>query len=431
MHRTKLLLILLLVFTFFIRIIRIDYPSGYVFDEVYHAFTAREYAKNSKVAWEWWNAPPPGVAYEWTHPPLAKEIMALSLLLFRTEEAWAWRLPGVLFGTLSIYLLYKLALQLFKKESLALTAGFLFSIDGLNFVQSRTGMNDIYFVTFMLFSVLLLNKKKFFLASILLGLALASKWTALYLIIFEILLLIKSKAFRKKIAYFFLVPLIIYLISYLPFFLQGHSFEQFVDLKALVNCQLLKIENPCVTNFGLQNQMLHYHTHLVATHNYSSPWWSWPLNLVPVWYFVDYHPNNIVSNIFGGGNPLLFWMGFGAIVVTLWDYVKDKIRHLSGISSSLFIVLLGYFVFLLPWALSPRIMFLYHYSPSIPFMALALSYQLHTLTLQKGSPKLFFIILGIIFLSFVLIYPFLTGIPISRDLIDLFFTFNTAKNPFK
>src|SRR3989344_2060701 len=186
----KCILLLILLLTAFLRIYRLDFPNNYVFDEVYHAFTAKEYLRGGKEAWEWWTTPPPGVAYEWTHPPLAKEIMAASMFLLRSQDAWTWRLPGVLLGVLSVYLIYVLSKQLFKNNPAALIAAFVFSIDGLNFVQSRVGMNDIYFVTFILISLLFVLNNKFFYSALFLGLALSSKWAAIYtypLLIFVLL----------------------------------------------------------------------------------------------------------------------------------------------------------------------------------------------------------------------------------------------------
>src|SRR5579884_1886190 len=84
------ILIAILIFAAVSRLYNIWYPNSYVFDEVYHAFTAKEYVLNNKAAWEYWTTPPPGVAYEWTHPPLAKEIMALSMIIFHTFNSWAY-----------------------------------------------------------------------------------------------------------------------------------------------------------------------------------------------------------------------------------------------------------------------------------------------------------------------------------------------------
>lgn len=394
------LLILLLVFSFFIRVYKLDYPANYVFDEVYHAFSAKEYLKGSKEVWEWWTTPPPHVAFEWTHPPLAKEIMTANMFLVNSTQAWAWRLPGVIFGTINIFLVFKLAQILFKNDRIALLSAFLLSLDSLTFVQSRTGMNDIYVITFILSSLILFIQKKLLLSAIFFGLALSSKWTALYLSPVYLLLLVKDHQ-MKKLIYFIAIPPIIYLTTYLPFFILGHSFDQFIEL---------------------QKQMWWYHTHLKAAHDYSSPWWSWPLNLYPVWYFVEYQ-NEKMANIFATGNPFLFWAGISAIVITVVELIFKR-------SFALMITLLGFFVFWLPWAFSPRIMFLYHFSPSVPFLTIALGYQLNAIINSKQNAVLAVFILALIILGFILMYPFTTGVFLPRDLVGLFFYTNLTKNPF-
>ncbi len=394
----KKILIAILVVTAFLRLYRLDYPKGYVFDEVYHAFTAKEMLAGHKEAWEWWNTPPPGVAYEWTHPPLAKEAMVVSMFILHSTDSWAWRLPGALLGILSVYLVYLLGLKLLSEKA-ALIAAFIFSIDGLNFVQSRTGMNDIYVVTFSLLTLLMLLKKRFLLSAICLGLALSSKWAAVYLFLPVFVILIKDRKFLK-IPYFLAIPVLVYLTSYIPFFLLGHRPDQFIEL---------------------QKQMWWYHTGLKATHGYASPWWSWPLNLYPVWYFVDYQKNSM-ANIFASGNPAVFWIGAGAVLLTVWDALTKR-------SAKLMVILLGFFVFWLPWAVSPRIMFLYHYSPSVPFLALASGYQLSLLQ-EKRSRNLVLLLLGLMILSFLLIYPFLVGLQLPGEMIKIFFATNLSKNPF-
>lgn len=403
MLKNKNILILtgLLIFAFIIRVININYPNSFYFDEVYHAFTAQKYLEGSKEAWEWWTIPPLGVAYEWTHPPLAKEIMTASMFVFQTTESWAYRLPGVLFGVLGVLLIYLIADKLFKNKKVALLSAFIYSIDGLNFVQSRVGMNDAYFVALMLATVYFSLSKRFFIASIFLGLTIATKWTGLYLFGLVFIITILSKEYFK-LSYFIIISPIIYLLSYIPFFLLGHTSDQFIEL---------------------QKQMWWYHTGLKATHTYASSWWSWPLNLYPVWYFVEYHKNGWMSNIFASGNPAVFWLGFGAILVTIYDFIKTR-------SMSLLIVLLGYLTFFLPWALSPRIMFLYHYSPSIPFLTLALGYQLINLTDRREDKIAVFLIVLFITLTFGLFYPILTGIPLPKEVLLFFFSTNLTKNPF-
>lgn len=396
----KQVLLLIILFTTFLRLFRLDYPNKYIFDEVYHAFTAKEYLIGHKEAWEWWTKPPPGVAYEWTHPPLAKELMTLSMFLFHSQDGWAWRLPGSLLGVLSVFLVYLLAEQLLKSKSAAVISTFIFSIDGLNFVQSRVGMNDIYYVTFLLASLWLILRKKYFLSAVAFGLAISSKWAAIYFVILILYIIFHQRQF-KKLVFFFIIPPLVYLASYLPFFLLGHNFHQIIQL---------------------HQQMWWYHTKLKATHAYSSPWWSWPLNLYPVWYFVDYGKNTI-ANIFASGNPAVFWVGFASVILTGFEAVKKR-------SFNLLVIILGFLTFWLPWALSPRIMFLYHFSPSVPFLSLCLGHQLNTGFAELKNRKLVIILLILLALNFLIMYPFLTGVPIPRQLVKLFFLTNLSKNPF-
>ncbi len=417
----KNILIIILLFTAFSRLLRLDFPNAYVFDEVYHAFTAKEYVLGHKEAWEYFATPPKGVAYEWTHPPLAKETMAISLEIVHSMDAWAWRLPGVLLGILSVYLIYLLGKELFKSETAALLSAFTFSIEGLLFVQSRTGMNDIYVVTFMLLSLLLFLKNKYFFSSFMLGLALASKWSAIYFFPIIIILILFNYAVSKKLLlstrsliYFLIIPPILYLASYIPFFMWGFNWNDFQEL---------------------QHQMWWYHTNLRATHDYASPWWSWPFNLYPVWYYVSYEGDKI-GNIFASGNPIVFWVGFLSIIMTSWEMLKEFIMRSTFMNFlkkniSILIVLTGYYFFWLPWSVSPRIMFLYHYSPSVPFLSLALGYQLNKLTKDKKDRNTLIFLLVLMLLGFLFVYPFLTGIALPKNFMEWFFYTNITKNPFR
>ena len=396
-NKLRNFLIAILILTALTRFIRLDYPNAFVFDEVYHGFTSKEYLKTNREAWNPFASPPKGVAYEWTHPPLAKEIMTASMFLTQSTDNWAFRLPGAILGVISVLFIYLIGGQLLNKP-VGLIAAFIFSLEGLNFVQSRTGMNDIYFITFMLASLLFFLKHRFLLSAIFLGLSFSSKWAAAYILLFFILFIIKKREF-KIIPLFLIVP-IIYLLTYIPYFLLGYNADQFIEL---------------------QRQMWYYHTHLKATHDYASPWWSWPLNLYPVWYFVEYFEGKI-ANIFAAGNPIVFWLGIAGMGLTIKDYLKTR-------SEKLLVIILGYLIFWLPWALSPRIMFLYHYSPSVPFLTLSLGYQLNKLY-QSGQKTLVIALLTLMFLGFVLIFPFLTGIPLPKDFVQYFFYTNLTRNPF-
>ncbi|HEU5480192.1 MAG TPA: hypothetical protein VFU90_10190, partial [Candidatus Tumulicola sp.] len=65
-----------------------------------------------------------------------------------------------------------------------------------------------------------------------------------------------------------------------------------------------------------QAEMFHYHDTLKATHPYSSKWWEWPLDLVPVAYFYQDHRINqsdssgcCIYEITSMPNPAILWFG--------------------------------------------------------------------------------------------------------------------------
>jgi len=375
----KILLIIILLFSFITRLYKLGEPPKDYFDEIYHAFTARLVLHGDPKAWEWWNPHPEGFAYEWTHPPLSKLMMAGSMKILG-ENAFGWRFPQAIFGTLSVLLVYLLAKKIFKDEVLALIAAGIFSLDGLSLVLSRMGMNDIYVLFFVLLSVYLFLKEKDFWSAISFGLAIASKWSGIWTA--PILFILCLKRRKKFSIYTFLtfsiLPFIIYLSSYIPMFLTGHDLG---------------------TWWGMQKQMWWYHTGLDATHPYTSPWWSWPLMSRPVYLYTSDEVNGFVSRIYAIGNPLVFWFGLVSVFISLAYAYFEKNRNLA-------FVIFAYLIFFVPWAASPRIMFLYHYLPSIPFMAIAIAYIL------RRNPKTIAYFLVPSALLFIYFYPHWAGLSV-------------------
>ena len=396
-----LLLGLILVFTFLTRIINLGHPKAYVFDEVYHAFTAQEMVKGNPAAWEWWNSSPKGFAYEWTHPPLAKFFMAGGIVAGRSlgidSDFVGWRFPAAVFGVGVVFLAYQLAKKLFLSEKIALLAAFFLSCDGLVFVLSRIGMSDIYFTFFALLAILMAMNKKWMLMGLSWGMALAVKWTGLYLAL-PLFFIFVCFNWKKRLVFLKWLMVVclaagVYFFSYLPFFTSGHSFEQFSQL---------------------HRQMWGYHTRLKATHSYQSPAYTWPLDMRPVWFWVE-HKETLVSNIYALGNPIIFWPGL--VFLPLFFYYAFFEKRLY-----LLLVLICYFVFWLPWVFSPRVMFMYHYLPAVPFLAMILAWGLGKLNeLGKLGKFLFWGFLVLVLVSFFFFYPLWAGTPIHKDWLKFFF----------
>jgi hypothetical protein len=122
------------------------------------------------------------------------------------QFAFSWRLAGVLFGTLMAVGMYLLARILFRRRTVGLLVAAFTLLDGMLFAQSRIAMNDTYvggflLLAYVIFALLWLDggKRRYAfwlgmpLLGLVLGLALASKWVALYAIAsIGVLILIRS-----------------------------------------------------------------------------------------------------------------------------------------------------------------------------------------------------------------------------------------------
>jgi dolichyl-phosphate-mannose--protein O-mannosyl transferase len=392
------LLFIITVFTLTTRLLWLSEPSHEYFDEVYHTFTARIALHGDPKAWEWWNPHPEGFAYEWTHPPVAKLAMMGGMALFG-ENSLGWRLPAAIFSTASIPIIYLITRELFKSRDVAVLSSAVYALDGLPLVMGRIGMNDTYFIFFALLSFYFFIKQKYFFSSLAYGFSISSKWSALWLLpVFAVYFLSENKKailnlkFKKRflsLLWFAVIPPAIYLASYTPMFLTGHGLDIF---------------------WGTQKQMWWYHTRLKATHPFTSPWWSWPILKRPIWLYANTLPDGKVQNIYAMGNPLVFWFGLASVFLAAVHSFIENNKKLG-------LVVFAYVVFFIPWALSPRIMFLYHYLPSIPFLAIATGYIL------KKYPKLvtpFFIVALVLFIYF---YPRYTGMAIPKSLDNSYYWF--------
>ena len=380
-------LTIILILAGSLRLTNLGYPKAHIFDEVYHAFTAQELLANNLSAWIWWDTPPEGFAYEWTHPPVAKYGMVTGLVIFG-DGAYAWRFFSAIMGILSLYGVFQLTLKLFKSPPIASLATFLVSIEGLHLVQSRIAMNDIYMLAFLIWSLNFALDKNWKKSALLFGLSLASKWSALYgLFPLALIYLHSTKLNIRSILFSFrllLISLFSYLLTYTPFFLSGYTWSQLTEL---------------------HRQMWYYHTNLLATHSYQSTPGEWIFSLRPVWYFVDYGEK--VGNIYATSNPLLLWFGLVALILSLRKLKVFKHR----------LLLLLYLAFILPWVFSPRIMFFYHYLPSATFLMIILASWLSSLPARTR------ILLLILFtLAFLLLSPVFYGFPVSPTYWDTLFS---------
>ncbi|MGI5827841.1 MAG: glycosyltransferase family 39 protein [Patescibacteria group bacterium] len=404
-QKTTVFLLVILFFAVATKSWHLYHPQTYVFDEVYVGFTAEEYVKGNMKAWVWDYPTPKGFAYDWSHPPMGRLFMAVPIKLLGISS-FSRRIMPLLAGVAISFVVFHIAKELFpKKPTIGVMAAALTALDGLLLVMSRTALADTILAFFLLSMIYFFLKKNYLLSSLLFGAAVATKWTAIYSLGFIGLALLTYFPWKKSlkvigktvfkisgiISLYLVVGVDVYLLSYLPL-INHYGVDKFVEL---------------------QKQMYWYHTGLKATHPYQSSALSWPLLLRPVWFFVDYSKTT-VENIYALGNPLIFWGGLLAVAFTIWYAIVHK-------EKKLFYLLIAYAIFWVPWIFSPRIMFLYHYLPAIPFLGIILAFSLEKIS--SYSPKLKNISLVFLTAAFILFwffYPYWTAIPVSKEEVKRF-----------
>jgi len=121
---------------------------------------------------------------------------------------------------------------------------------------------------------------------------------------------------------------------------------------------------------GRQKSMFDYHDTLKATHPYSSKWWEWPLDYVPIAYYYQDHrrdtndPNGCcVYEITSMPNPVILWFG---LLCVPWVAVLAWRERNKGYA----LIVVTYLLQWLPWMRSPRITFAYHFYVDIPLICL-------------------------------------------------------------
>jgi dolichyl-phosphate-mannose--protein O-mannosyl transferase len=198
---------------------------------------------------------------------------------------------------------------------------------------------------------------------------------------------------------FIVVPLLVYLATYLPFFYHGDTFGNFLKLQA---------------------NMYEYHKGVTQSHPYQSSWWQWPLMLRPVYLSVVNLGEGVGGYIYMLGNPFTWYTGLLFLLLAIVQVVRKE-------TPVLLFTVLSVFAYWLPWALSPRkVVFLYHFLPSLIFLMLTSVYFLNELWNSSRRGRilviLYICIAGGVFFYF---YPVLSGWPIKETDIDRYMLLHT------
>ena len=396
-----------------LRLLHLGTPKGFVFDEVYYVDGARDYlAYGVEVT---------GQEPEFVvHPPIGKWLIALGIKLFGDHE-FGWRFMGALLGSAMIILIALIAHRLFRNNFLTVAASALMAMDGLALVHSRTALLDIYLSFFVLLATYLFLMRWHWWAAIALGLAISTKWSALYyLALFGVVALYRAftqntgrdliRPTLKTIVQYVLIPISIYIASWSGWFVSSRGWAR--DFSSNV-----------ITSFlHYHSQMLGFHTGLVQKHSYQANPWSWLIMGRPTSFFYETPKNcgadHCSQEVLALGTPALWWLATTAVAVVIGFWIKSFAS--KRYEPALNVIVTGIAAGYLPWFFfQKRTMFSFYAIVFEPFLILAIVYCAYIALLHFENKRNTYLLLGalglIILLNFIFFLPLYTGDVITYD----------------
>lgn len=184
-----------------------------------------------------------------------------------------------------------------------------------------------------------------------------------------------------------IVPLAVYVATFIPWLDVGHTF-------AIPNVG---------PGYGWSLDEMHaqafgFHYGQQAGHAASSPWWSWPLDLKPVWFYSHSFDLLRVATTYNGGNPVLFWAGVPAIGAALLLAWRRR-------SWALILVVVAFAFQFVPWARIERSTFQYHYLTAVIFAFVAVAFVLDEVLRDRWLRDYGIAFLVAVAVTGLLIYP--------------------------
>jgi len=455
-----------------------SFMNSTYFDEIFHPRAGYEHIHGLRT-------------WENTHPPMGKNFIAMGIRVFGMTP-FGWRFSGALFGVLMVPLLYAFARLLLKSNNWGLFAAAIFTFDFMHFAQTRIATIDSHVTLFIIAMYFLmymflhgvsrdsLRRKLIILGlcGICVGLAAASKWQGIYAIIglpvlflpalYRLYLSDRKQAttiFYACFGFFVAIPLVIYVLSYIPFMVGYHMFQP-------------EGQSWLRTVWNNQVGMYRYHAFLdVDYHPFMSSWWEWPLNLRPIFLYSNSGTaEGTRAAISSFGNPAVWWGGVAAIgfvlfyamdsgvikkltysfknamdmrpssldsrdaaidihSVLLWVAIVAQLLPWDGwpwilriaatvyivgfmvkrkVDSDIYFLLIAFWAQFLPWVGITRLTWIYHFFPSVPFIVLFVAWVFKRY-IKKPIMAIGYV--ALVIALFALFYPVLSGLPISVDFV--------------
>jgi dolichyl-phosphate-mannose-protein mannosyltransferase len=357
-------------------------------------------------------------------PEMGKLLIAAGEWVFGLNS-FGWRFASALFGSLAILLICRIARRMTRSTLLGCIAGLLMSLDGLEFVLSRTGILDIFLMFFVLaaFGCIVIDRdisraalaegvarrvggpagprlgirRWRVAAGIFLGLAVATKWDAAWYIVgfaalgtaWDIgarraagLASFVRGAFRETLwlpVTFVVIPLAVYLVSWSGWFATGTGYDRDYAQQHGVNIPVI---SPLYSLFEYHLQAISFGVGLKTPHPYQSQPWDWLLVTRPVAFFYEcytgpvagpahYCPSGYTGTewsqeVLAIGTPAIWWGSMVALLFCLGWWLLHRDWRAGA-------VLCGIVAGWAPWfPLVSRTKFYYYALEFEPFLILSI-----------------------------------------------------------
>ncbi|HEY1818557.1 MAG TPA: phospholipid carrier-dependent glycosyltransferase [Trebonia sp.] len=386
--------LLVTAFAAFFRFYRLSVPNAIIFDETYYAKDAWSILKHG-VEWNWLSVPSnPNyvnnqiIAGHYSaslfqacsgsacgeyvvQPEVGKLLIAVGEWFYGLNSL-GWRVAPAIFGTLAILLMCRVARRLTRSTLLGCTAGLLLSLDGLEFVLSRTGILDIFLMFFVLaaFGALVIDRdvsrgrlaeamvlrptdeagpalgirKWRVIAGLLIGLACATKqYGVWYIFAFVGLCIAWDIGARRTVGLrryvrgalvrdgkwlpltLGLIPLVTYVLTWMNWLVTSTGFDRDYAQGTGFNIPVLA---PLYSLFEYHKEMVQFGVGLSTRHPYESQPWDWFFITRPVALYWNTYTDQAglhvakgtgpwVQEVLAIGNPAIWWVSIPAMAFCL------------------------------------------------------------------------------------------------------------------
>lgn len=396
------LFILLFAADIILRLIQLDQPPGsLIFDEVYYVNVARVILHLPQTVGP--NGQPPfvgvplGLDPNHEHPPLAKLLITFSMWIIG-NNAYGWRIPSVLFGSISVLVFYLLMKRLSTHAIIPIVATFLFSFDNLVFVHSRIATLDIFALGFMLLGIYWYFSGHPFLSAV--GMALSALTKITGVAGFALIVGIHAVKFtqdRSKGK------------NWIDFF---SWFEKYTLTYAACFLLLLTIMDHWVGLSSIDHigYILKYSAALTSScpNGIASCPWQWLLNQITIPYLKvnvqetsgTITTNYLSVNFVGATNPAISFLTIPALLYCSYNYLERR-DDLSLVALALFAV--TYLPFYPAVILGQRITYLFYFLAAVPAVCAAIAYMIADTKLPKFVVIFY---LAVVVYIFAVLFPF-------------------------